>query len=207
MGHNTSNPWSRPDHYARQAKKDHYPARSVYKLMEIQKKYKVLRRGDRVIDLGCAPGSWLLYAAETVGEQGSVTGIDLTAVTVSLPPRASAHVMDMFELRTDNPVLGGKKTDVVLSDMAPFTTGHTGTDAARSQDLAVAALTFAATVLRPGGNFVCKLFQGEDFKIFTDMVKKEFNRSAIFKPASCRKDSRETYIIGLGKKEPGNVRS
>jgi 23S rRNA (uridine2552-2'-O)-methyltransferase len=207
MSRNTNNPWSRPDHYALQAKKDHYPARSVYKLMEIQKKYKVLRKGDKVIDLGCAPGSWLLYAAEVVGGQGLVTGIDLTPLAIGLPPRASAHVMDMFDLRADDPIFAGKKTDVVLSDMAPSTTGHTGTDAARSQELAVAALTFAGTVLRSGGNFVCKLFQGEDFKIFTDMVKKEFNRSAIFKPASCRKDSRETYIIGLGKKEPGNVRS
>ncbi|MEW6079843.1 MAG: RlmE family RNA methyltransferase [Thermodesulfobacteriota bacterium] len=207
MSRNNNNPWSRPDFYARQAKKDHYPARSVYKLMEIQKKYKLLRKGDKVVDLGCAPGSWLLYAAEVVGDQGTVTGMDLTAVTIGLPPRASAHVMDMFELRSDDPLFSGKKADVVLSDMAPSTTGHTGTDAARSQDLAMAALTLAGEILRPGGNFVCKLFQGEDFKIFTDMVKKQFNRSAIFKPASCRKDSRETYIIGLGKKEPGNVRS
>lgn len=207
MSKRSNNSRNRPDYYARKAKKDQYPARSVYKLMEIQKKHRVLKKGAVVVDLGCAPGSWLMYAAEVVGEQGSVTGIDKTPVTVAMPPQVAAHPADIFDLEPQNPVFGNKLPDVVLSDMAPSTTGHPATDTARSFDLADAALNFAKTALKPGGNFVCKIFQGEDFKKFTDMVKKEFNRCVIFKPASCRKDSRETYVIGLGKKEPVNVRS
>jgi 23S rRNA (uridine2552-2'-O)-methyltransferase len=207
MAKRSDNTRKRPDFYAQKAKKDNYPARSVYKLMEIQKKHKVLRKGATVIDLGCAPGSWLMYAAETVGEQGRVTGIDLTPVSVPMPPQVSTYVADMFEIQPGQTIFGNRPADMVLSDMAPSTTGHPATDAVRSFDLAAAALAFAKTALKPGGNFVCKIFQGEDFKNFTDMVKKEFNRCVIFKPASCRKDSRETYVIGLGKKEPVNVRS
>jgi 23S rRNA (uridine2552-2'-O)-methyltransferase len=207
MSRPSQNTRQRPDFYAQQAKKDRYPARSVYKLMEIQQKFKILRRGATAVDLGCAPGSWLLYTAEVVGPQGRVIGIDKTAVTIALPAQAAAYCMDMFALRTDDPIFNRKPADVVLSDMAPATTGSHVTDTARSHELAVAALEFAKTTLKPGGHFVCKLFQGEDFKLFTDMVKREFNRSAIFKPASCRKDSRETYVIGLGKKESSNVRS
>lgn len=207
MARKSNNDRKRPDYYARQAKKNRYPARSVYKLMEIQRKYKVLQKDAIVVDLGCAPGSWMLYAAEVVGDQGIVTGIDKTPVTTPMPAHAIAHTGDMFDLQADDPIFNGKPADVVLSDMAPATTGHHTTDTARSHELAVAALTFAKTALKPGGNFVCKIFQGEDFKIFTDMVKSEFNRSAVFKPASCRKDSREIYVIGLGKKESINVRS
>ncbi len=205
MARKSNNPRKKPDYYARQAKADRYPARSVYKLMEIQKKFKLLRKGATVVDLGCAPGSWLLYAAETVGEKGAVIGIDKTTVTIGLPSRAAAYAMDMFDLQADDPVFAGRYVDTVLSDMAPSTTGHAGTDTARSHELAVAALTLAQNLLKPGGHFVCKVFQGEDFKIFTDMVKNSFTRCAVFKPASCRKDSRETYVIGLGKKESINV--
>lgn len=207
MSRRANNTRKRPDYYARQAKKDRYPARSVYKLIEIQKKYSVLRKGATVIDLGCAPGSWTLYAAETVGGQGRVIGIDTTPVTVPLPAQAMAYAMDIFDLNADNAIFKERMADAVLSDMAPATTGHHNTDTARSYNLAVAALSLAGAILKPGGHFVCKLFQGEDFKTFTDMVKKEFNRSVVFKPASCRKDSRETYVIGLGKKESVNVRS
>ena len=207
MAKRSDNTRKRPDFYAQKAKKDNYPARSVYKLMELQEKHQILRKGTTVIDLGCAPGSWLLYAAETVGEQGRVTGIDLTPVSIPLPPQASSHVADMFEIQPDDAMFGNRPADTVLSDMAPSTTGHPSTDAVRSFNLSAAALSFAKTALKPGGHFVCKIFQGEDFKIFTDMVKKEFNRCVIFKPVSCRKDSREIYVIGLGKKEPVNVRS
>ncbi len=207
MSKQSNNTRKRPDFYAQKAKKEHYPARSVYKLMEIQKKHKVLKKGATVIDLGCAPGSWLMYTAEVVGDQGNVTGIDKTPVTVPMPPQVTTYAADIFELNPDDPIFGDRPADAVLSDMAPSTTGHSATDAARSFELSVSALTFAKTALKTGGNFICKIFQGEDFKMFTDMVRKEFNRCVIFKPASCRNDSRETYVIGLGKKEPVNVRS
>src|SRR5687768_5337254 len=110
----------RPDHYARRAKKEGRPARSVYKLEEIDGRWRLLRRGDRVLDLGCAPGSWMQYAAERVGPGGRVVGYDLAPVTIRLPPQAEAHVADVFAL--DPAGLGGP-FDVVVSDMAPSTMG------------------------------------------------------------------------------------
>jgi 23S rRNA (uridine2552-2'-O)-methyltransferase len=188
------------DHYTRQAKKEHYPARSVYKLSEIQKKHRILTKGDRVLDLGCAPGSWLLYAAEQVGFRGAVLGVDLTPVTVRLPDQVRVITGDIHDLQhTAIQSLGGD-FQVVLSDMAPATTGDRFGDAARSHELCCVALAVADALLQRKGRFVCKIFQGEDFKLFSDQVKERFERMHIFKPQSSRKASREIFVIGLGKK-------
>ncbi len=190
-----SNPNRWQDHYTRKAKKENYPARSVYKLQEIQKKSRLIRKGDRVLDLGCAPGAWLLYAAEETGPSGRVVGVDLKPVTVALPPQASAMTMDAHDLSMPGTF------DVVLSDMAPDTTGSKHVDAIRSIMLCEAALEVALRSLRPGGNFACKVFQGADFKAFSDRVRAAFAGHRIFKPESSRKGSREVYIIATGKKE------
>jgi 23S rRNA (uridine2552-2'-O)-methyltransferase len=195
------------DHYARQARKDRYPARSVYKLQEIQQKNKLIRQGHKVLDLGCAPGSWLLYAAEIVGATGQVVGIDLKPVTIPLPGHVTVHTADIYGLPGGIESLGAD-FDVVISDMAPSTTGQRDTDAARSLGLCEAALDAAQRLLKPGGGFVCKIFQGEDFKAFSDQVKRHFQQHRIFKPQSSRKASKEIYIIGLGYQPGGkNVRS
>ena len=201
----TGNRWE--DHYTRQARKERYPARSVFKLRELQQRLNIVRRGDVVLDLGCAPGSWTMQAAELTGPSGRVIGIDLTPVTVALPPHAEARVEDVFVL-VENPAGLGRSFDVVLSDMAPATTGSRGVDAARSFALCEAALAIALRVLRPGGNFVCKIFQGEDFKAFTEAVKAGFTELKIFKPQSCRKASKEIYLIGKGRnQEESHVRA
>jgi len=198
----TGNRWE--DHYTRQARKERYPARSVYKLQELQQRFNVVRRGDAVLDLGCAPGSWTMQAAELTGPSGRVIGIDLTPVTVALPAQAEARVQDVYAL-VENPVdYFGRSFDVVLSDMAPSTTGSRGVDAARSFALCEAALAIALRVLRPGGVFVCKIFQGEDFKAFTEAVKAGFTELKIFKPQSCRKASKEIYLIGRGRNQEGS---
>lgn len=189
------------DHYTRKAQKDNYPARSVYKLQEIQKKTGVLRKGDRVLDLGCAPGSWTLYAAETVGPGGKVTGIDLKPVGVSLPAHARTLTGDLLEPDADTRDALAGPFDLVLSDMAPATTGNKNVDAVRSFVLAESALELAKTALRPGGSFVCKIFQGPDFDEFLNRIKAGFDRHKIYKPQSSRKASREIFIIGMGKKE------
>lgn len=191
------NPWA--DHYTRKAQKERFPARSVYKLKEIQQKYRLIRRGDRVLDLGCAPGSWLLYAAEVTGSQGRVVGIDLKAVTVPLPEQVSVSTGDLLTM-TGGVDSQDTHYDVILSDMAPATTGNKDTDAARSLELCQAALAVAQARLVRGGRFVCKIFQGPDFKSFTEVVKADFNQAKIFKPQSSRKASKEIYIIGMGKK-------
>ncbi len=207
MRHAASKTHQWEDHYTRQARKEHYPARSVYKLQEIQKRFGLVRPGNAVLDLGCAPGSWLMYAADLAGPSGCIVGVDLTPVAVNLPAHVRVHTKDVFELVDGAEAFFGRPFDVVLSDMAPATTGSRGVDAARSHHLCQAALAIARRVLRPGGSFVCKIFQGEDFKAFTATVKSGFSECRIFKPQSCRKASREIYLIGKGKTGGPHVRS
>jgi 23S rRNA (uridine2552-2'-O)-methyltransferase len=192
---NKKNQWQ--DHYSRQAKKNRFPARSVYKLQEIQQKHQLIKKGFKVLDLGCAPGSWLLYAAKITGDRGRVVGIDLKPVTGKVPAHAEIIVADVFTLDIDSLDTG---FNVLLSDMAPATTGHKDVDAARSYKLCETALGIAHRVLLPGGSFVCKIFQGPDFKEFTDIVKADFKELKIFKPRSSRKASKEIFVIGKGKK-------
>ncbi len=182
------------DHYSRQAKKDQFPARSVYKLAEIQKKHRLIKKGDRVLDLGCAPGAWLLYTAKLTGPKGWVFGVDLKPVSIQLPSHTKIITADVFTLEVGSLEKG---FNVVLSDMAPATTGHKVVDAARSYNLCETALNIAQSILLPGGSFVCKIFQGPDFNLFLDAVRAGFKRLKVFKPQSSRKASKEIYVIGL----------
>ena len=190
------------DHYTLQAKREQYPARSVYKLQEMQQRFKLIRKGDRILDLGCAPGSWLLYAAEQTGASGKVVGVDLQQIGINLPPQARAIQADVADAGSGWLSQAGTGFDLVLSDMAPATTGNKVVDAARSLELCQAALTVALRALKPGGFFVCKIFQGADFKAFEQEVRNGFNRIKNFKPRSSRKASKEIFVIGVGKKIP-----
>jgi len=193
------NKWD--DHYTRKARKENFSARSVYKLQEIQDKYQLIRKGDRVLDLGCAPGSWLQYTAKLVGSNGRVVGVDKKAISLKLPSHVTVYTGDIFSIdlvMADEPL---SSFDAVLSDMAPATTGNKVVDAARSLDLCTAAFALANKYLKPGGSFVSKIFQGEDFKLFSDSIRKCFKINKILKPQSCRKASKEIYIIGRGKKQ------
>jgi 23S rRNA (uridine2552-2'-O)-methyltransferase len=190
------NPWQ--DHYSRLAKKERFPARSVYKLKEIQQKYHLIKKGDAVLDLGCAPGSWLLYAADLTGHSGRIVGIDLQPVKTAVPAHVKILTADVLTLDDAQFEQLGKDIRVVLSDMAPATTGNKTVDAARSLDLCRAALSVAKSVLVPDGSFVCKIFQGRDFNEFSNELSGVFKKSKIFKPRSSRKASKEIYIIGLG---------
>jgi 23S rRNA (uridine2552-2'-O)-methyltransferase len=187
------------DHYTERARKEKYPARSVFKLQEIQRKFQIIKKGHRVLDCGCAPGSWLLYASQLTGPCGRVVGVDLQPVTIHVPNNAVVHTGDV--LSPDEALLTaiGDGYHVVLSDMAPSTTGQKITDAARSHALCRAALNLAAGVLLPGGGFVSKIFQGEDFQSYRDEIRTCFDKVKIFKPMSSRKASKETFIIATGK--------
>jgi len=191
------NRWA--DHYTRQARKDNYPARSVYKLQEIQKRHRLIRSGSRVLDLGCAPGSWLKYAAEIAGPKGNVLGLDVKPVKLALPHNAQAVVADIFDLPGDVTEMLSRGFHCVISDMAPATTGHRDVDAARSLNLCESAWAVARDYLLPGGGFVCKIFQGPDSADFIETLKPWFNRCHIYKPQSSRKASREIFVIGKGK--------
>jgi len=188
------------DHYSRKAKKEKFPARSVYKLQEIQRRYNLIKKEDNVLGLGFFPGSWLLLAANLTGTKGRVVGIDLQPVTTKLPAHVRVYTADILTLNNDIFRSEGQDFNVVISDMAPATSGNKHVDSARSFNLCQAALSTVQDVLIFGGSFVCKVFQGEDFKAFSDSVKGSFNKTSIFKPQSSRKASREIYIIGLGKK-------
>jgi 23S rRNA (uridine2552-2'-O)-methyltransferase len=190
-------PWH--DYYAKRAREERYPARSVYKLEEIQKRFKVLKRNSRVLDLGCCPGSWLVLASEIVGKKGLVVGVDMNPINVPLPPNTRFVQQDVLDWGESFVEAVGTGFQAVLSDMAPSTTGSKSVDAQRSLELSEAALAISKQVLRPGGNFVCKVFQGSDFKAFSDGLKQSFRRVAHFKPKSSRKASKEIYIVGMGK--------
>jgi len=187
----------RRDRFHTKAKREGFLARSVYKLEEIDDKYALFRPGDRVLDLGCSPGSWLQYARSKIGDRGVLVGLDRGPLKT--PPRGArivvgdVNTIDIAELRGDLPAF-----DVVLSDMAPDTSGIRNVDQARSEGLFERALQIAQLVLAPGGNFVGKLFQGPDFKKLTDSVRRSFEVAKTAKPASSRQISIEQYVIGKG---------
>jgi 23S rRNA (uridine2552-2'-O)-methyltransferase len=187
------------DHYSQKARKENYPARSVYKLQEIQQKLRLIRNGHHVLDLGCAPGAWLKYAAELTGPSGRVVGIDLKPITIPLSGHVQTYVADILNLDATISDAIGFDFHIVMSDMAPSTTGQKTVDAARSLELSQAALQIAKDRLVSGGSFICKIFQSEDFKPFAEQLKPLFHAQKIFKPQSCRKASREIYLIGYGK--------
>lgn len=189
------------DYYSKKAKKDKYPARSVYKLEEVQKKYRLLRRGDSVLDLGCYPGSWSLYAAEVVGPNGIVVGVDLQQADKQ--PRLESSEIHWLCEDINNPELikelrrirPGFK--VLLSDIAPKTTGNRWADHQQSIHLARTTLALAETLLHPKGNYLVKVFQGEDFPSFVDETKEKFSLVKTLKPKSSRTESREVFLLGM----------
>jgi 23S rRNA (uridine2552-2'-O)-methyltransferase len=189
------------DTFGRRAKREGYAARSVYKLQEIDKKVGLLRRGARVLDLGAYPGSWSSYAAERVQSEGRVLGVDLTPFRGVLPAHARMIEGDVFQV--DPASLGGPRSfDVVMSDMAPSTTGHRFTDQARSFALFMRALEIATLVLAPGGSFVAKIFHGGDFDQAKRAVEERFEKVRIVRPQAVRTESIETFLVGQRFRAP-----
>lgn len=188
------------DHYFLKAKRENYPARSVYKLQELDAKFHLLKQGLSVLDLGAAPGSWTLYAARKVGSSGCVVACDRKAVTIDLPEQVQFFTENVFERSPDfNGVLHAKGPfDLVMSDMAPSTTGSGITDQARSFALAEEAFHVAEEHLATNGNFVVKIFMGPDVQTLVATMRSAFAQVKIFKPKSSRSESKETFITGLG---------
>ena len=182
------------DHYFKKAKQDNYPARSVYKLQELDAKFKVLRPGAKVLDLGAAPGSWTLFAAQKVGPAGKVLAVDLQSTAFRREDVFTRTPEFEAELAAWRPF------DLVLSDMAPSTIGHRGTDQARSMALAEEALALASVSLVKGGHFVVKIFQGPDEPAYLKTMRSLFTQVKSFKPKSSRSESKEMFCVGLGFK-------
>jgi 23S rRNA (uridine2552-2'-O)-methyltransferase len=197
------------DYYFKKAKKDQYPARSVYKLEEVQAKYRFMRRGDSVLDLGCFPGSWSLFAAEVVGPKGVVVGVDLQqAIESPRPGSAPIHWLcqDIMEpelvplVRRIRPAF-----KVLISDLAPKTTGNRWADSQHSIDLVRRTLALAEILLLDRGHYICKVFQGEDFPAFVDEVKQRFAMVKVLKPRSSRVESREVFVLAMEYRRPETV--
>lgn len=187
------------DHYFKKAKRDNYPARSVYKLQELDKRFKLFAKGQKVLDLGAAPGSWTLFAAEKVGERGFVLAADIQSTQQGFPSHVAFHQEDVFERSEafDAELEARGPFDVVISDMAPKTTGHKSTDQARSIALCEEALLVARLTLVKGGHFVVKVFQGPDDQAFREAMREVFAKVKTFKPKSSRAESKEMFYVGM----------
>jgi len=190
------NPYKKPDRYTVAAKKAGFPARSVFKLEEIDRRVRLFRQGMNVLDLNAAPGSWAMYAAQKVGGKGHVFAVDLTPLNVAMPRNVSFRQGDAFE---DVPEEG--PFDVVLSDMAPNTTGVRFADQSRSYDLFMRALAVAEKVCKPGGSFVGKIFMGEDLPLARAKVRELFTKERLIRPEGTRANSYELFVIGEGRRE------
>jgi 23S rRNA (uridine2552-2'-O)-methyltransferase len=197
---------TRRDRFHQKAKKQGFLARAVFKLEELDQQFKLFKPGQRVLDLGCAPGSWLQYARTKVGDKGTLVGLDRGPLRGDV---AGARIVvgdvmtiDIAELKGDLAAF-----DVVLSDMAPDTSGIRHLDQARSEALFERALEIATATLAPGGNFVGKLFQGPDFKKLTEAVRAKFDVAKSAKPESSRQISIEQYVIGKGFKAAADKRA
>jgi 23S rRNA (uridine2552-2'-O)-methyltransferase len=189
------------DAYFKQAKAEGYVARSAYKLIEINEKKRVLRRGKRVLDLGCAPGSWLQVVEKIIGDRGVAVGVDLQPVATRFGPRVHVLQGDVFALEPAV-LLGesGEPFDVVLSDMAPSTTGHG--DDFMSVRLCRRVLELLPQVLAPGGAVVMKVLEGAEFPELLKETKRVFREAGATKPAASRDVSREIFIVGQGYQPP-----
>ncbi|MBI2342760.1 MAG: RlmE family RNA methyltransferase [Deltaproteobacteria bacterium] len=194
--------YERKDHYYQQAKREGRASRAAFKLDELQARYRLVRRGERVVDLGCAPGGWLQPLAEWVGPTGRVIGVDQRPVTIPLPAQVITLVADIGALAKDpTPILlrTGGLVALVLSDIAPNTSGTRFHDQVRSLNLARASWACAAQLLAPGGHFVVKIFEGPDVAEFRRALRTHFTKVVTVDPQATRKGSFERYFVCLQK--------
>ena len=190
------NKWE--DHYTRRARDEKWVARSVYKLEEIDKKFQLIGSGHRLLDLGCYPGSWSQYGLKKVGPKGDVVGVDLKEPERFSAPnfrfiKADVLTLDIGWLAKETGV-----RDMVISDLAPPTTGIKLTDTSRSMELAKKALEISLALLKERGHFLSKVFEGEDMKAFGNDVRERFDQMRLIRPSAVRKGSKEIYLLGLG---------
>jgi 23S rRNA (uridine2552-2'-O)-methyltransferase len=187
----------RHDKFFRKARSEGFAARSVYKLEEIDARFRLLRAGDRVLDLGCRPGSWLQYARKVVGPHGAVVGIDRDPLPAPVP--GTRFLQGDIFTTTNEELLGELAAfDVVLSDMAPDTIGVRSADQARSANLFEEALVRAERLLAPAGSFVGKIFQGPDVERLRKRMSARFSQVKLIKPEGSRAESLEVYLVGKG---------
>jgi 23S rRNA (uridine2552-2'-O)-methyltransferase len=194
-----ANPWD--DHFTRRARDEKWLARSIYKLEEIDRKYKLLKPGFQILDLGCCPGSWSQYCLRKVGLKGDVIGVDQSDGVPVTAPNFRYIQRDILTLEPSRLLDEISPRDVVLSDLAPRTTGIRVTDESRSMELARKALSISLIVGKRGGHFLCKVFEGQAVAAFKKDLSATFSQVRTSRPTAVRKHSREVYLVGLGKKD------
>ena len=194
------------DHYSRRARQQGFPARSVFKLQEMQERFRLIRPGYRVLDLGAAPGSWSRFCLQALSGRGLVVGVDLNEPSFSRPGPAGAEFRflrgDLFAEEVQARLAEWGPYNLVLSDAAPHTSGSHLVDAQASLELAGRALELAFLLLKPGGGTAIKVFQGGEEGTLLARLRQGFARARAFKPEASRSESREVYLLGLGR-QPG----
>ncbi len=192
------------EHFYRMAKSEGYRSRASFKLKQLSDRYDLLRHGDVIVDLGAAPGGWLQVAAEEVGGGGFVLGVDIQPIAKLTRKNITTIVGDITKPVTRDLIKSEipRLADAVISDVSPSISGVWDVDQARSIELVTAALGIAEEVLATGGNFLVKVFQGENFNDFLSEIKRKFEFVKVSKPMASRKGSAEVYVVAKGFKRP-----
>mgnify|MGYP002624180494 FL=1 len=196
-----ANSYEKPDFWSRKAFSEGYPARSVYKLQEIDEKFGFIKKNYKVLDLGASPGSWTTFLLRHIEGSGKVVSCDLNPLSKSVKGENLVFIQgDLQEKEIFEKIKAEGPFDLVVCDAAPLTTGNRVVDTARSSGLVKMAIWYAETMLKTGGNFVVKIFQNGDQQALLKKMREVFANAKGFKPQACRSESFETYLIGLGKK-------
>jgi len=190
------------DYYYRKAKEEKYRSRAAYKLFQAVEKYRFMKEGDIVVDLGAAPGGWIQAARKIVGKKGFVLGVDLKPIKPFEDSNIRTIIGDINEPETLKQILENlpRKADVVISDASPNISGIWELDHARQIDLAQQALKIALETLRPRGNFFVKVFEGDLLNDFIEKIRKQFEAVKVIKPKASRAKSSELFILGIHAK-------
>ena len=193
------------DVFYRRAKEEGYRSRAAYKLLEIDRRFHLIRPGDRVVDLGASPGGWLQVAAQLAGKKGRVLGVDIQPIEPLKEENVLVLHADVTSEECQEKIIGllGSQADCVLSDLSPRLSGIHDADVSRSVELVRSALRIASQLLRPGGNFLVKSFVGEELKALSAELKRHFRSLQRARPESTRKGSSELYFCGQGFKKEG----
>lgn len=196
-----ANSYEKPDYWSQKAFSEGYPARSVYKLKEIDEKFGMIKKNYTVLDLGAAPGSWTVFLLRKLDNTGKVVSCDLNPLAKSVKGDNFTFLqgdLNAAEIRQKIRELG--PYDLVVCDAAPKTTGNRTVDTARSEQLVEMAIWYAQAMLKSGGNFAVKIFQNGDQQRLLKSMREIFTTAKGFKPEACRSESFETYLIGVNKK-------
>lgn len=196
-----ANSYEKPDFWSRKAFSEGYPARSVYKLKEIDEKFGMIKKNYKVLDLGAAPGSWTTFLLRTMEGSGKVVSCDLNPLSKDVKGDNLVFIQgDLQQKEIVDRIKSEGPFDLVVCDAAPLTTGNRVVDTARSSGLVKMAIWYAETMLKQNGNFAVKIFQNGDQQVLLKKMREVFTTAKGFKPVACRSESFETYLIGLGKK-------